>query len=173
MLQPEAPAASSLHGTPRAEEEDDGDLNKALSVQRFQQILSPGSIVPDEQHHSYHDEDIECKRTHTHSLSSTFKIAPANHRVSSPLRLLRRPPSLVSPHPPASVQTALRGTQEEGRQEEEEGERSQKRPRFHQWRHRGGRGWRGRGGGDGGDGDRFCSVIGENQRCGGNSLASY
>lgn len=61
-LQPEAPAASSLHGTPRPEEEDDGDLNKALGVQRFQQILSPAAAVPDEQHHNYHEEDIECKR---------------------------------------------------------------------------------------------------------------
>lgn len=63
MLQPEAPAASSLHGTPRVEEEDDGDLNKALGVQRFQQILSPAATVPDEQHHNYHEEDIECART--------------------------------------------------------------------------------------------------------------
>lgn len=61
VLQPEAPAASSLHGTPRPDEEDDGDLNKALGVQRFQQILSPAAVVPDEQHHSYHEEDIECK----------------------------------------------------------------------------------------------------------------
>lgn len=61
VLQPEAPAASSLHGTPRPEDEDDGDLNKALGVQRFQQILSPSAAVPDEQHHNYHEEDIECK----------------------------------------------------------------------------------------------------------------
>ena len=63
-LQPETPAASS----PRPEEEDDGDLNKALGVQRFQQILSPASVVPDEQHHNYHEEDIECK----HIVSSLF-----------------------------------------------------------------------------------------------------
>lgn len=61
VLQPEAPAASSLH--PRVDEEDDGDLNKALGVQRFQQILSPAASVPDEQHHNYHEEDIECERT--------------------------------------------------------------------------------------------------------------
>lgn len=61
MLQPEAPAASSLHGSPRPDEEDDGDLNKALGVQRFQHILSPAAAVPDEQHHNYHEEDIECK----------------------------------------------------------------------------------------------------------------
>lgn len=62
LLQPEAPAASSLHGSPRPEEEDDGDLNKALGVQRFQQILTPAAAVPDKEHHIYHDEDIECER---------------------------------------------------------------------------------------------------------------
>ncbi len=63
VLQPEASAASSLHGPPRRDEEDDGDLNKALGVQRFQQILTPAAAVPDEQHHNYHEEDIECKHT--------------------------------------------------------------------------------------------------------------
>lgn len=72
VLQPEAPAASSLHGTPRPEEEDDGDLNKALGVQRFQQILSPAAVVPDEQHHNYHEEDIECKHTLVSMLFSEF-----------------------------------------------------------------------------------------------------
>lgn len=62
LLQPEAPAASSLHGSPRPEEEDDGDLNKALGVQRFQQILRPAAAVPDKEHHIYHEEDIECER---------------------------------------------------------------------------------------------------------------
>lgn len=68
MLQPEAPAA----GPPRVEEEDDGDLNKALGVQRFQQILSPAAAVPDEQHHNYHEEDIECERTPFHTLVVFF-----------------------------------------------------------------------------------------------------
>lgn len=61
MLQPDAPAVSSLHGTARRDEEDYGDLNKALGVQRFQQILSPAAAVPDEQLHNYHEEDIECE----------------------------------------------------------------------------------------------------------------
>lgn len=68
MLQPEAPAASPLHSTPHPEEEDDGDLNKALGVERFQQILSP-TAVPDEQHHNYHEEDIECMQ---HSILTTY-----------------------------------------------------------------------------------------------------
>ena len=64
-LQPEAPtssSSSSIRGAPRAEEEEDeDDLNKALGVQRFQQILSPSSVVPDDQHRNYHEEDIRCK----------------------------------------------------------------------------------------------------------------
>lgn len=63
LLQPDAPATSLLHGAARREEEDDGDLNKALGVHRFQQILSPAAAVPDEQLHNYHEEDIECKCT--------------------------------------------------------------------------------------------------------------
>nr|XP_020475431.1 anion exchange protein 2 isoform X2 [Monopterus albus] len=65
---PEAPAASSPHGSPHPEEEDDGDLNKSLGVQRFQQILSPTAVVPDEQHHIYHEEDIEYHRHSSHHI---------------------------------------------------------------------------------------------------------
>lgn len=70
MLQPEAPTASTQHGAPHPEEDDEGDLNKALGVQRFQQILSPAAAVPDEQHHNYHEEDIECK--HAYPRCATF-----------------------------------------------------------------------------------------------------
>ncbi|XP_061569624.1 anion exchange protein 2b isoform X2 [Cololabis saira] len=66
---PEAPATSSSQKRSRPEDEDDGDLNKALSVPRFQQILHPAAAVPDEQHHTYHEEDIEYHRhssRHTH-----------------------------------------------------------------------------------------------------------
>lgn len=63
LLQSEAPAASSVPGSPRPEEDDDGDLNKALGVQRFQQILRPAAAVPDKEHHTCHEEDIECKHT--------------------------------------------------------------------------------------------------------------
>lgn len=62
-MQPDAPATSLLHGTASHDEEDDGDLNKALGVHCFQQILSPAVAVPDEQLHNYHEEDIECKYT--------------------------------------------------------------------------------------------------------------
>lgn len=74
VLQPETPAPSSLHGAPHREEEDERDLNKALGVQRFQQILSPASVIPDEQHHNYHEEDIECKHTVVSCCSVYFNI---------------------------------------------------------------------------------------------------
>lgn len=69
LLQPEASAASSPHSHRRQEEEDEGDLNKTLSVPRFQHILRPAASVPDELLHSYHEEDIECKNTLTKPLS--------------------------------------------------------------------------------------------------------
>lgn len=108
MLQPDAPAAASLHGTPHPEEAEDADLNKALGVERFQQILSPTAVVPD---HKYHDEDIEC--TQRSILGAHYKHVHHNLLHKYFVRLyLCRPPPLLSPHPPTSVQTALRGTQE-------------------------------------------------------------
>lgn len=47
------------HHQQQQEEDDDGDLNKALGVQRFQQILNPTPIAPDEQHRACHQEDID------------------------------------------------------------------------------------------------------------------
>ncbi|KAM7390256.1 hypothetical protein PAMA_008433 [Pampus argenteus] len=82
---PEAPAASSLHGPPRPEEDDDDvDLNKALGVQRFQQILTPAAAVPDEQHHTYHEEDIEYHRHSSHHIHRPLsKLPPEGRRKKS------------------------------------------------------------------------------------------
>ncbi|XP_058486375.1 anion exchange protein 2b isoform X3 [Solea solea] len=79
MSEPEA-STSALHGTPRPEEEDDGDLNKALGVQRFQQILSPAAAVPDEQHHNYHEEDIEYHRHSSHHIHRPLSKLPSDGR---------------------------------------------------------------------------------------------
>ncbi|KAK6292803.1 hypothetical protein J4Q44_G00363040 [Coregonus suidteri] len=65
---PEAPSASSLRGAQRANEEDEGDLNKALGVHRFQQIISPAPRVPDEQHRTYNEEDFEYHRHSSHHI---------------------------------------------------------------------------------------------------------
>lgn len=59
-FQPEA-SVQPVRGSQRSEEEEDGDLNKALGVQRFQHILSPTPRVPGEQHRVYNEEDFECE----------------------------------------------------------------------------------------------------------------
>ncbi|KAI4880446.1 hypothetical protein NFI96_011281, partial [Prochilodus magdalenae] len=56
------PASPEGRGAKREEEEDEGDLNKTLSVQKFQNILSPNPRVPSEQQRSYSEEDFEFHR---------------------------------------------------------------------------------------------------------------
>ncbi|XP_056333445.1 anion exchange protein 2a isoform X1 [Danio aesculapii] len=46
----------------RCDDEDEGDLNKTLGVQRFQQILTPSQRVPIEQHRTFNEEDFEYHR---------------------------------------------------------------------------------------------------------------
>ncbi|XP_076617155.1 anion exchange protein 2b [Chaetodon auriga] len=113
---PEAPAASSLHGTLRPEEEDDGDLNKALGVQRFQQILSPAAAVPDEQHHNYHEEDIEYHRHSSHHIHRPLSKLPPEGRRKKSSKKRRKDKDHKSSHAPSS------GPIEEGEDEEEEEE---------------------------------------------------
>ncbi|KAL7835600.1 hypothetical protein SRHO_G00279470 [Serrasalmus rhombeus] len=59
MSEPTPPTGRGSH---REEEEDEGDLNKTLSVQRFQNILSPTPRMPSEQQRSYSEEDFEFHR---------------------------------------------------------------------------------------------------------------
>ncbi|XP_028288075.1 anion exchange protein 2b isoform X2 [Parambassis ranga] len=113
---PEASTASSLHGAPRPEEEDDGDLNKALGVQRFQQILSPSSVVPDEQHHSYHEEDIEYHRHSSHHIHRPLSKLPPEGRRKKSSKKRKKDKDHKSSHPPRT------GPIEEGEDEEEEEE---------------------------------------------------
>uniref|UniRef100_A0A673CIP7 Anion exchange protein n=1 Tax=Sphaeramia orbicularis TaxID=375764 RepID=A0A673CIP7_9TELE len=111
-----APTASSSHGTPRPEEEDDGDLNKALGVQRFQQILSPAAAVPDEQHHNYHEEDIEYHRHSSHHIHRPLSKLPNEGRRKKGSKKRRKDKDHKSSH----VSTS--GPIEEGEDEEEEEE---------------------------------------------------
>ncbi|XP_054479243.1 anion exchange protein 2b [Anoplopoma fimbria] len=111
---PEAPAASTLHGSPRPEEEDEGDLNKALGVQRFQQILSPAAAVPDEQHHNYHEEDIEYHRHSSHHIHRPLSKLPSEGRRKKSSKKRRKDKDHKSSHVPSS------GPIEEGEDEEEE-----------------------------------------------------
>lgn len=61
---PNSPVLSPISTSPIPEEEDE-DLNKALGVQRFQQILSPTSREPNEHRH-YSEEDIHYHRHSSH-----------------------------------------------------------------------------------------------------------
>uniref|UniRef100_A0A7N8XY21 Anion exchange protein n=1 Tax=Mastacembelus armatus TaxID=205130 RepID=A0A7N8XY21_9TELE len=112
---PDAPAASLLQGTLHPEEEDDGDLNKALGVQRFEQILSPTAVVPDEQHHIYHEEDIEYHRHSSHHIHRPLsKLHPEGRRKKSSKK--KKDKEHKSSHVPCS------SPKEEGEEEEEEEE---------------------------------------------------
>ncbi|CAB1447376.1 unnamed protein product [Pleuronectes platessa] len=113
---PEVPSSSSVHVTPRPEEEDDGDLNKALGVQRFQQILSPASVVPDEQHHPYHDEDIEYHRHSSHHIHRPLSKLPSEGRRKKSGKKRKKAKDHKSSHASSS------GPIEEGEDEEDEEE---------------------------------------------------
>uniref|UniRef100_A0A665V7X9 Anion exchange protein n=1 Tax=Echeneis naucrates TaxID=173247 RepID=A0A665V7X9_ECHNA len=112
---PEAPAASSLHGTPRSED-DDGDLNKALGVQRFQQILTQAAALPDEQHHNYHEEDIEYRRHSSHHIHRPLSKLPSEGRRKKGSKKRKKDKDHKSSHVLSS------GPIEEGEDEEEEDE---------------------------------------------------
>uniref|UniRef100_A0A7N9B0U8 Anion exchange protein n=1 Tax=Mastacembelus armatus TaxID=205130 RepID=A0A7N9B0U8_9TELE len=95
--------------------EDDGDLNKALGVQRFEQILSPTAVVPDEQHHIYHEEDIEYHRHSSHHIHRPLsKLHPEGRRKKSSKK--KKDKEHKSSHVPCS------SPKEEGEEEEEEEE---------------------------------------------------
>ncbi|XP_055007004.1 anion exchange protein 2b isoform X2 [Boleophthalmus pectinirostris] len=118
-FEPEGSNASSTHGTPRGEEEDDGDLNKALGVQRFQQILSPAAAVPDEQHHNYHEEDIEYHRHSSHHIHRPLSKLPSEGRRRKSGKKKRKDKEHKSSH----ISTS--GPIEEGEDEEEEEEETE------------------------------------------------
>ncbi|XP_069015741.1 anion exchange protein 2b isoform X2 [Embiotoca jacksoni] len=113
---PEDPAASSRQGSQRPEEEDDGDLNKALGVQRFHQILSPAAVVPDEQLHTYHEEDIEYHRHSSHHIHRSLSKLPSEGRRKKGNKKRRKDKDHSSTHASSS------GPIEEGDDEEEEEE---------------------------------------------------
>uniref|UniRef100_H3DID6 Anion exchange protein n=1 Tax=Tetraodon nigroviridis TaxID=99883 RepID=H3DID6_TETNG len=114
LLQPDAPATSLLHGTARRDEEEDGDLNKALGVHRFQQILSPASTVPDEQLHNYHEEDIEYHRHSSHNIHRPLSKLPSEGRRKKSSKKRRKNKDLksklvaLSSHAPSSPSEAER-----------------------------------------------------------------
>ncbi|KAG7455363.1 hypothetical protein MATL_G00255920 [Megalops atlanticus] len=65
----------------RRDEDEEQDLNKALGVERFQQILHPAPRVPDEQHRIYNEEDIKYHRQSSHHIHQPLsKHLPSDGR---------------------------------------------------------------------------------------------
>ncbi|XP_012705518.2 anion exchange protein 2b isoform X3 [Fundulus heteroclitus] len=117
-IKPEASTASPLHGPQRREEEDEGDLNKALGVQRFQHILRPAASVPDELLHSYHEEDIEYHRHYSRHIHRPLSKLPTEGRRKKGFKKRKKDKDHKGSRTPPS------GPIEEGEDEEEEEEES-------------------------------------------------
>lgn len=75
---------------PLREEEEEGDLNKALGVQRFQQILIPTPRVPSEQHRTYNEEDFEYHRHSSHHIHHPLSKLPGDGRRKKSERKRKR-----------------------------------------------------------------------------------
>ncbi|XP_036377470.1 anion exchange protein 2b [Megalops cyprinoides] len=61
-------------------EDEEGDLNKALGVESFQQILHPAPCVPDEQYRTYSEEDFEYHRQSSHHTHHPLSKLPSDTR---------------------------------------------------------------------------------------------
>ncbi|XP_057680532.1 anion exchange protein 2b isoform X1 [Corythoichthys intestinalis] len=109
------PEVSSTHRPAHLDEDDDGDLNKALGVERFQHILRPSTSVPDEQHHNYHEEDIEYHRHSSHHIHRPLSKLPQDLRRKKGGKKRRKDKDHKMDHAP--VEEA-----EEEEEEEEEGQ---------------------------------------------------
>ncbi|XP_056599344.1 anion exchange protein 2a isoform X1 [Triplophysa dalaica] len=72
---------------PPCHDDDEGDLNRTLGVQRFQQILSPAQRMPEEQHRTFNEEDFEYHRhTSLHIHHPLSKHLPSESRRKKPGR---------------------------------------------------------------------------------------
>ncbi|KAM9775579.1 anion exchange protein 2b isoform X1 [Syngnathus typhle] len=115
----DSPEASSSRRPPQVDDDDDGDLNKALGVERFQHILKPSTSVPDEQHHNYHEEDIEYHRHSSHHIHRPLSKLPQDGRRKKSNKKRRKDKDHKSGHAPGT------GPVDEGEDEEEEEEEGQ------------------------------------------------
>ncbi|XP_055785015.1 anion exchange protein 2-like isoform X2 [Salvelinus fontinalis] len=115
---PEAPSASSMRG---AVEEDEGDLNKSLGVQRFQQILSSAPRVPGEQHRTYNEEDFEYHRHSSHHIHHPLSKLPSDGRRKKSGKKKKKERERKDSSGPTS-NTAIEEEEDEEDDEEEGGE---------------------------------------------------
>ncbi|KAJ8418698.1 hypothetical protein AAFF_G00001970 [Aldrovandia affinis] len=100
----------------RPEEDEEGDLNKALGVERFQQILHPAPRVPDE-YRTYNEEDFEYHRHSSHNIHHPLSKLPDGRKKKSGKK--KRSGSRKS-----STGAGGAPTIEEGEEEDEEEEES-------------------------------------------------
>uniref|UniRef100_A0A671NFB7 Anion exchange protein n=1 Tax=Sinocyclocheilus anshuiensis TaxID=1608454 RepID=A0A671NFB7_9TELE len=110
-------SSSTTVRVPQREEEEEGDLNKALGVQRFQQILSPTPRVRSEQHRTYNEEDFEYHRHSSHHIHHPLSKLPGDGRRKKSGRKRRR--SSSKDHRVCSSPSGALAI-EEGEDEEEE-----------------------------------------------------
>ncbi|KAL1248410.1 hypothetical protein QQF64_021728, partial [Cirrhinus molitorella] len=111
---------------PQRVEEEEGDLNKALGVQRFQQILSPAPRVPSEQHRTYNEQDFEYHRHSSHHIHHPLSKLPGDGRRKKSGRKRRRRGSKdhrVCSSPSGAL--AIQEGEDEEEEEEEETPESQ------------------------------------------------
>ncbi|XP_073720000.1 anion exchange protein 2b isoform X1 [Misgurnus anguillicaudatus] len=116
VLNPE----SSVRVSQRPEEEEDGDLNKALGVQRFQQILNPTPRVPGEQHRVYNEKDFEYHRHSSHHIHHPLSKLAVGSRRKKSLRKRRRSSNSSRDHKVCSSPTSPLAIEEDEDEEEEE-----------------------------------------------------
>uniref|UniRef100_A0A8C9T9S2 Anion exchange protein n=1 Tax=Scleropages formosus TaxID=113540 RepID=A0A8C9T9S2_SCLFO len=62
------------------QEEEEGDLNKALGVESFQEILHTIPFVPDEHYRPYNEEDFEYHRQSSHHIHHPLSKLPSEGR---------------------------------------------------------------------------------------------
>uniref|UniRef100_A0A4W5NGP6 Anion exchange protein n=1 Tax=Hucho hucho TaxID=62062 RepID=A0A4W5NGP6_9TELE len=104
-----------------AVEEDEGDLNKSLGVQRFQQILSSAPRVPDEQHRNYNEEDFEYHRHSSHHIHHPLSKLPSEGRRKKSGKKKKKERERKDCSGPTS-NTAIEEAEDEEDDEEEGGE---------------------------------------------------
>ncbi|XP_072544486.1 anion exchange protein 2b isoform X2 [Salminus brasiliensis] len=101
----------------KEEEEDEGDLNKTLSVHRFHNILSPNPSMPSEQHRSYSEQDFQFHReTSRHIRHPLSKLHGEGRRKRSGRKRKKSKDQKDS----GDEQGALREAEEEEDEDEDE-----------------------------------------------------
>ncbi|XP_061093492.1 anion exchange protein 2b isoform X2 [Conger conger] len=120
QTKPEPSTPPPHSARPEEDEDEDGDLNKALGVKRFHQILSPAPQVPDEQYRSYNEEDFEYHRHSSHHTHHPLSKLPSDGRKKKSGKKKKKSGSRKTAMGPSGASTIEEGEEEEEEEEEEE-----------------------------------------------------